>query len=53
MGIQRSVLVAAVTAILAEDLKRRDQFPLGGIWIVSTLSDGGLGIARGLRARCK
>jgi hypothetical protein len=50
MGIKFFILVVAVTAILSEDLKRRDQLPLGGIWIVSSLIYGGLGIVLGLRA---
>jgi len=50
IGFKFLILVLAITAILAEDLKRRDQLPLGCIWIVSTLIYGGLGILLGLRA---
>ncbi len=50
MGVKFLILVLAITAILAEDLKRRDQLPLGCIWIVSTLIYGGLGILLGVRA---
>ena len=50
MGVELFIIVFAVTVILVVDLKRRDQLPMGCIWIASSMIYGGLGIVLGLRA---